>query len=127
MPYVNHLGLVANLQVPQNRGIIEIGHVRHIVNTLHLGRVDLKQPKIIAYFITCYSRYNLLAVVSLEGLGLPTDLDGGLVAVDLLDHTLVVATILLYDTYSILTKICFYHRFYDWFTLLGTQTDFLAS
>ena len=39
--YIDELGNVSGLQIPQNRSLVEIGHVGHIVKLLHLGRVDL--------------------------------------------------------------------------------------
>jgi len=38
---IDELGLVANLQVVEDRGIIEKGQVGHVLTLLELGRVDL--------------------------------------------------------------------------------------
>ena len=37
---VDHLGLVTGLQVPEDRGIIEVGQVDHVLALLKLRRVD---------------------------------------------------------------------------------------
>ena len=37
---VDHLGLVASLQVPEDRGVVEEGQVYHVLTPLKLGRVD---------------------------------------------------------------------------------------
>ena len=37
---VDHLGLVAGLQVPEDRGIVEVGQVDHVLALLKLRRVD---------------------------------------------------------------------------------------
>ena len=37
---MDHLGLVASLQVPEDRSIIEEGQVDHVLALLKLGRVD---------------------------------------------------------------------------------------
>ena len=37
---VDHLALVAGLQVPEDRSVIEIGQVDHVLALLELGRVD---------------------------------------------------------------------------------------
>ena len=39
--YVNHLGLVPRLQVPQHRGLVQVGQVGHVLALLKLGRVHL--------------------------------------------------------------------------------------
>ena len=44
--YIDKLGNISSLQIPQNRSLIEIGHVRHIVELLHLGRVDLEARRV---------------------------------------------------------------------------------
>ena len=61
---VDQLGHVARLQVPQDSSLVEVGHVGHIFELLHLGRVDLHH------------------LGRLEGLGLPADLDVDLVSID---------------------------------------------
>ena len=38
---MDHLGLVASLQVPEDRSIIEEGQVDHVLHLLKLRRVDL--------------------------------------------------------------------------------------
>ena len=38
---MDHLGLVAGLQVPEDGGIVEEGQVDHVLDLLELGRVDL--------------------------------------------------------------------------------------
>ena len=38
---MDHLGLVASLQVPEDGGVIEEGQVDHVLALLELGRVDL--------------------------------------------------------------------------------------
>ena len=38
---VDHLGLVARLQVPEDGGVVEEGQVDHVLALLKLGRVDL--------------------------------------------------------------------------------------
>ena len=40
---VDHLGLVASLQVPEDGGVIEEGQVDHVLALLELGRVDLEE------------------------------------------------------------------------------------
>ena len=40
---VDHLGLEAHLQVPEDRSIIEEGQVGHVLTLLKLGRIDLPQ------------------------------------------------------------------------------------
>ena len=37
---MDHLGLVAGLQVPEDRGVIEEGQVDHVLALLELGWVD---------------------------------------------------------------------------------------
>ena len=37
---MDHLGLVASLQVPEDGGVIEEGQVDHVLALLKLGRVD---------------------------------------------------------------------------------------
>ena len=37
---MDHLGLVAGLQVPEDRGIVEVGQVDHVLALLKLRRVD---------------------------------------------------------------------------------------
>ena len=37
---VDHLGLVASLQVPEDRGIIEVGQVDHVLALLEFGWVN---------------------------------------------------------------------------------------
>ena len=37
---MDHLGLVAGLQVPEDGGVIEEGQVDHVLALLKLGRVD---------------------------------------------------------------------------------------
>ena len=71
---VDQLGHIACLQIPENCSLVEVGHVGHIVELLHLGRVDLH------------------ALGRLVGLRLPADLDVDLVSVDCLDHGLVKAS-----------------------------------
>ena len=39
--YIDQFGLVAGPQVVKDRGLIEIGEVRHVLALLKLGRVDL--------------------------------------------------------------------------------------
>ena len=36
---VDHLGLVAGLQVPEDGGVVEVGQVDHVLALLELGRV----------------------------------------------------------------------------------------
>ena len=55
--YIDKLGNISGLQVPEDGGLVEVGHVGHVVELLHLGRVDLHD-----FF-------------RLEGLWLPADLD----------------------------------------------------
>ena len=76
---VDQLGDIASLQIPEDRSLIEVGHVGHIVELLHLGRVDLHH------------------LGRLEGLGLPADLDVDLVSIDSVDHGLVKATFAIRD------------------------------
>ena len=38
---MDHLGLVAGLQIPEDRCIIEKGQVDHVLTLLKLGRIDL--------------------------------------------------------------------------------------
>ena len=40
-PHIDQLGHISGLQVPEDRGLIEEGEVRHVVTLLKLGRVDL--------------------------------------------------------------------------------------
>ena len=37
---MDHLGLVASLQVPEDGGVVEEGQVDHVLALLELGRVD---------------------------------------------------------------------------------------
>ena len=39
--HVNHLGLVTRFQVPQHRGLVEVGQVGHVLALFELGRVHL--------------------------------------------------------------------------------------
>ena len=39
--YVDQLGLVASLEVVEDRGLIEVGQVGHVLALLKLGRVHL--------------------------------------------------------------------------------------
>ena len=38
---MDHLALIASLQIPEDRSIIEEGQVDHVLTLLKLGRVDL--------------------------------------------------------------------------------------
>ena len=76
---VDQLGHIACLQIPEDRSLIEVGHVGHIVKLLHLGRVDLHH------------------LGRLEGLRLPPDFDVDLVSIDSVDHGLVKATLSIRD------------------------------
>ena len=40
---VDHLGLVAGLQVPEDGGVVEEGQVHHVLALLELGRVHLRK------------------------------------------------------------------------------------
>ena len=70
--YINELGHVSGLQVPEHSSLVEVGHVRHIVELLHLGRVDLHH------------------FVRLEGLGLPANLDVNHVSLHLITNMSVM-------------------------------------
>ena len=39
--YVDHFGLVARLEVPQHRRLVQVGQVGHVLALLELGRVHL--------------------------------------------------------------------------------------
>ena len=41
-PYVDQLGGVARLQVPEDGRLVEVGQVGHVLALLELGRVDLR-------------------------------------------------------------------------------------
>ena len=57
---VNHLGLVAGLQVPEDRGIIEEGEVDHVLNLFKLGRVDPTHLRnLVGEFLMAYSNNTL--------------------------------------------------------------------
>ena len=81
---VDQLGHIACLQIPEDGSLVEIGHVGHIVELLHLGRVDLHH------------------LGRLEGLGLPADLDVDLVSIDCVDHGLVKASFTIRDPDALL-------------------------
>ena len=40
---MDHLSLVAGLQVPEDGGVVEVSQVDHVLALLELGRVDLAQ------------------------------------------------------------------------------------
>ena len=40
---MDHLGLVAGLQVPEDGGVVEEGQVHHVLALLKLGRVHLQK------------------------------------------------------------------------------------
>ena len=39
--YINQLGHISRLQIPEDRGLVEIGQIGDIIELFHLGRVDL--------------------------------------------------------------------------------------
>ena len=39
--YINQLALIARFQVPQDRRLIQVGQVGHVLALLKLGRIDL--------------------------------------------------------------------------------------
>lgn len=43
LPYVDELGVVTLLQVVENRSIVEVGQIGHVLGFLILGRVHLLQ------------------------------------------------------------------------------------
>ena len=67
---VNHLGLVAGLQVPEDGGVIEEGQVDHVLNLLELGWVDLADLSCLEGELLVHDRDETLAggVLQVSGL-----------------------------------------------------------
>ena len=72
--YVDQLGLVSRPEVMEDRGLVEIGEVGHVLTLLKLGRVDL------------------LDLISLEHLLVVSNGDLDLASILRLQHTLDKAT-----------------------------------
>ena len=85
---VDQLVNITNLGVPQNAGITQVGEVSHVIGAVKLAGVDLA---------------NLVLLVDLD---LASDLDGDLLAIGGLQHTLEVAAIsLVVDPHRLLGVI----------------------
>ena len=57
---VDHLGLVARLQVPEDGGVVEEGQVHHVLALLKLGRVHLQKFVRIEFRVqSCCSPFQL--------------------------------------------------------------------
>ena len=63
---VDELIDIADPKVPQNRGIIEIGQVAHVLTAVKLGRVDLSNLVFLEDFFleNCNSIMNLTSIIN---------------------------------------------------------------
>jgi hypothetical protein len=57
---MNHFGLIAGLQVPEDRSIIEKSEIDHILALLKLRRIDLANLRpLVGELLMAYSNYTL--------------------------------------------------------------------
>ena len=67
---MDHLGLVASLQVPEDGGVVEEGQVDHVLALLELGRVDLADlSSLVSELLVADSHHTLRSgVIDVSGL-----------------------------------------------------------